>query len=536
MCGIAAIITADPLRLEKVRGMVTAQRDRGPDHDDVWIRSGAALGHTRLSLLDLEATGDQPMALGQMVISFNGEIYNHQALRKQHLKGEKIASTSDTATLLHLIARYGVAMTLPMLRGMYAFAVWDEGARRLTMATDPLGIKPLYVTHGKGEFACASSTAALLGLRTRWNIDPGAMARFFRLGGTDGAWEGIERVHGGRMLVYDAATDRLKRSTWYEPEFHADAAERMDHAITEAMDLVQLADVPVGIFLSGGVDSSVAAGRCKRGVSPAFHLDSAEREHAEIVARHYGLPFHVVEADQDSIIAAHRDIAAKCGEPTMAGHIPWIVARFAHEHCKAAISANGADELFFGYDRTPHDRSIAARLKQDEHLFRRHDAFNAACGPGDWTCRPLDDPGFPDDATGRWRELQYYVQHDLNPTLDAASMCFGLEMRVPYLDHVLVELALSLPHSWHGNKRVLRERLLRDGIPATTVDHTKLGFSMAANSATVKQYINNGLAWMKSKHGLTINPKASGRDKSYLGVCAMAWMLWEQQWETRIQR
>lgn len=535
MCGIASIITSNPARLRLVHQMVGAQVKRGPDHDAVWTGTGAAMGHTRLSLLDLDATGDQPMVLGNLVLSYNGEIYNHKELRKQHLVGVKIQSTSDTATLLHLIAKYGVANTLPMLRGMYAFSVWDTELRKLTMATDPFGIKPLYVTHAPGEFACASSSAALLHLRPRWSIDAGAMGRFFRLGGADGVWQGIERVHGGRMLVYDAGTDRMRRHTWYEPQFDERAAMRMDTLITEAMDLVQLADVPVGLFLSGGVDSSVAASRCRRG-SPAFHLDSDERDHAVIVADHYGLDLHVVEPDQDAIIEAHKDIAQKSGEPTMAGHIPWIVSRFAAEHCKAAISANGADELFFGYDRTARDRSVAARLAMDNHLFRAHDAFQAACAPGDWTCRPLDDPRFPADATSRWRELMYYIQHDLNPTLDAASMCFGLEMRVPYLDHVLVEAALSLDHTWHGNKRVLRERLHREGIPARTIDHTKLGFSMAANTPTVKQYMGNGVAYMKKHHGLTIHPKASGRDKGYLTVCAMAWMLWEQQWETRIER
>lgn len=535
MCGIATIIATDPTRRRLVRGMVEHQRQRGPDHDAVWMGDGVAMGHTRLSLLDLEASGDQPMKLGELVLCYNGEIYNHMELRRQYLPGVKIKSTSDTATLLHLVQKMGVANTLPLLRGMWAFALWDGEKRKLYLATDPFGIKPLYVTHAKDEFACASSSAALLPLRKRWRIDPMAMARFFRLGGADGVWEGIERVHGGRLLVYDAASDRIKRHTWYEPTFNAHAAEQMDDLITETMDLVQLADVPVGLFLSGGVDSSVAASRCRQG-SPAFHLDSDEREHAAIVADHYGLVLHVVEPEQDSIITAHQDIALRSGEPTMAGHIPWIVARYAAEHCKAAISANGADELFFGYDRIPRDTSINARMAQHAHLFRAHDAFNAPCGNGEWSCRPLDDPRFPFDASGRWLELLFYVQHDLNPTLDAASMCFGLEMRVPYLDHVLVEAALSLDFAWHGNKRVLRERLLREDIPQRTVDHTKLGFSMSANTPTVKQYMGNGVAYMKKHHGIAIHPKATGRDKGYLTVCAMAWMLWEQTWEQHIER
>jgi len=527
MCGIASLISGDPTRLARLDQMLAVLHKRGPDHLAQWHGDGVAMGHTRLSLLDLSPAGDQPMQLGPWVLSYNGEIYNHLELRRQYLAHVNFHGTSDTETLLHLIAERGVTGALPLLRGMFAFAVWNSTERELTCAVDPFGIKPLYYWDGITEFGVASSSAALLKFVPTRRMDAEAMGRFFRLGGTDGVWQGINRLHGGHAISYRPGGVHQWR--WYFPAFNPNAEQELESTIHEALTQVQLAHVPVGIFLSGGVDSSLAA-LCMPQGSHAFHLDSPEREHAELVANMAGAQLHIVHPDQSAVVAAHLDIATRTGEPTMAGHIPWVVSRCATEYVKAAISANGADELFFGYDRTARHRTASELLRQDTHMMRSPTSCELP-GNGHWTHVDLGDPRFPACAHSRWTELMLYVQHDLNPTLDAASMCHSLELRVPYLDHKLVECALSLPHSFHGNKRVLRDLLLRSGVPASTVDHTKLGFSMAVNNPGMVARMDEAVRYMERHHGITIHRNASPRDKAYLRVCAMAWQVWEQHWK-----
>lgn len=532
MCGIASIISSDPARRVLIDRMVNDQRLRGPDNSAVWEDARCAMGHNRLSLQDLTEAGDQPMRLGDLTLVYNGEIYNHQALRAQHLAGEPIASTSDTATLLHLIAKYGVRNTLPLLRGMYAFAVWDAHAGVLVAAVDPFGVKPMYVYHNGSEFALASSSAALLNLKDTWTISAAGMARFFQLGGTDGVWKGIQRVRGGTLMQFDAVTSSLHSERRYTPTFNPNAEAELPGLLDEALQLVQVADVSVGLFLSGGVDSSLAASTCAAG-APAFHLQSDEAEHAAIVADHFGMPLHVVEGDPAEIPAAYADIALHTGEPTMGGHIPWLVSRYAADHCKAAISANGADELFFGYDRTA--RSPQDWRAMERHILRDADHYTASFGRAPWINYPITDLRFPYCAHTRWFELMTYIQHDLNPTLDAASMCHSLELRVPYLDHKLVEAALSLPHTWHGNKRLLRERLAALGIPDGTINRRKLGFSLAGVGADHARNVAKAVKRMHTTYGLRISPNASSRDRAYLELCCLSWTTWEDTWKHKLK-
>lgn len=532
MCGIASLISSDPSRLALVEGMVQHQASRGPDHGAVWVDGPAALGHNRLALLELSAAGDQPMHCGPLSITYNGEIYNHRELRHAYLQGRTFAGDSDTETLLHLIAVLGVKRTLPLLRGMYAFAVWHDGDKTLTMAVDPFAVKPLYWWHGRFEFACASSSAALLSLQPHWNISADGMARFFRLGGSDGVWHGIQRMHGGHMATYEHHTGRFTQERWYYPKHNPNAAEEIEGLVHHAMNQVQYADVPLGIFLSGGVDSSVAASYCGPGAI-AFHLDSPEREHAATVAAHFGVPMEVVPCDPTVVVAAYKDIAERTGEPTMGGHIPWLVSRHAATKVKAAISANGADELFFGYDRIPATDNAKGHEAQLRHMMRDPAAYTMDCGIGIFRVPQLV-PQTDTAAHARWVELMLYVQHDLNPTLDAASMCHSLEMRVPFLDHVLVEAALSLPASFHGNKRVLREMLAQASIPDATINRPKVGFSMDRQDPALQHAIERAVRTMARTHGFVIHPNASPRDRAYLRLCALAWCTWEDTWRHRL--
>lgn len=509
----------------------STQQMRGPDHSAIWGTpdSPCAMGHTRLSLVDLASTGDQPMSAMGYTISYNGEIYNHQELRAR-CPAYHFTGTSDTESLLAHIVVHGLADTLPRLNGMFAFALWDERAQELHMVTDRFGIKPLYVYNHSGIVACASSSAALLHLQQQWDVDRLGVAQFFALGGsTRGVWQGITRIGGGLLISYDHKTKHQHAYRWYTPTFNPNAADELPGLIADAIRLTATADVPVGLFYSGGVDTSVVAMHMRGAM--AFHLDGAEREYAITGAAHFGLNLRLVAPAPGDVLPALKDIAAQSGEPTMAGHIPWLVAREAATAVKACISGNGADELFFGYDRTPTSMHPEALRKQHSHLYRDAKAY----GSTDTPCAVPDlDSEWPDDAWPRWKELHTYVQHDLNPTLDAASMCHGLELRVPFLDHRVVEAALSLPHSYHGNKRVLKDMLRTAGLPATFIDRPKLGFSYTTSNLAMNQYATKAWEWACTYMGWHANGPRSARDRNYLNLCAAGFRAWHSVHQHRI--
>lgn len=534
MCGISAIVSEDAGLRSVIGAMVAHQRERGPDNDDVYEHIGhCTLGHNRLSLLDLSPTGDQPMKRDRYVISYNGEVYNHQELRKDgSLKGATWRGTSDTETLLAMIERHGIRGALPKLNGMFAFAVWDTVEKKLHVATDPFGIKPLYVHHDPKAkiFACASSSAALLHLRPKWKVSTAGLARYFHLGGSNGLWEGIQRLDGGILGTYDARTGAWTTERWYTPKFNPNAAQEIEALVIDAIRKCATADVPVGLFYSGGIDSSVVAS-----VMPgahAFHLGTAELAWAQQGAKHFGLDLHLVDDNGDRVLEAHEHIAAATGEPTMAGHIPWLVSRQAFKKVKAAISANGADELFFGYDRHRGDPATFYA-----HLFRQAANYAPKHWPAPaWQVRDLRecDGRFPRDAQLRFADLQFYVQHDLNPTLDAASMCHSLEMRVPYLDVRVVEAALSLPFEKHGRKDILKRMLLKTGIGSAFVERQKLGFSMTKKTDAHRRYEHE--AWSMARSALGIRPtKAlSSRDMAYLQAASAGWAAWYNTWKHKM--
>lgn len=597
MCGISAIVSPDlGIHLRLQERMLHTQRMRGPDAA-AWQRfddGRVSLGHTRLSLLDLGPTGDQPMEGERFVLVFNGEVYNHEELRSAATT-YPWRGTSDTETVLMLLDTFGVRDTLPRLNGMFAFAAWDKKERVLWMATDPFGQKPLYTYHrpssraasAKGSmsdadpvFACASSSAALLHLQEKWQVNTAAVHRYFHLGGADGLWKGLRRMHGGTLAVYDPKQDRYREERWYTPSFWEGATPALlGDLVRDAIRISAKADVPVGIFFSGGIDTSVVASVVGQQMSPmaqmnakaskasasvpsapsvennspsharplAFHLDSSERAYAEQGAKHFGLDLHVIPVENDQVRALI-DIAEKSGEPTMAGHIPWVVSQYAAQHVKACISGNGADELFFGYPRTATKPAEVAAM--DAHLFRRAQAYMPNGVSSAWQqpsaaghslpaatapAYSLTDPRFGFDARQRWRELQFYIQHDLNPTLDAASMCHSLEVRAPFLDVRVVECALSMDFSVHGRKRILKEMLAEADLSSAYYERQKLGFSMPNPGKEWERYAEQAWAMACKKYGFNPaglkNYKEAGRDQGYLKAAAAGWRAWYEQHE-----
>ncbi len=385
MCGIAGAIaiergaTPDRDRLERISGRIA---HRGPDAEGTWVApSGrAVLVHRRLCVIDL-ATGRQPMldTNGRVGLVFNGEIYNYRELRSALARrGAAFRTESDTEVLLQLYREAGAAC-VNELRGMFAFAAWDDNAGRLLLARDRIGKKPLYHTIEDGCLYFASTLASLRETsRTRWQIDPAAVDAFMTLGyipAPQTIYRGVSKLEAGTLLTVDS-TGISTRRYWDPandrrpaPESFAAATDELDELLNTAVALRLRSDVPLGVFLSGGVDSSlVAAVASRQSTTPittfSIGFDVAafdETEHAARVSRHLGTQHHVFRAHPD-LLATLPAMVRHFGEPFAdSSALPtWMLAEETRKHVTVALAGDGGDEAFAGYDwyRT------AARLRR----------------------------------------------------------------------------------------------------------------------------------------------------------------------------
>lgn len=379
MCGIAGLVSetgeGKTSAIDAVRRMTNRMRPRGPDAVGMWAGEGVVLGHRRLAILDLDARANQPMvsADGRYVIVFNGEIYNFRELRRE-LEANCIAfrTTSDTEVLLALFAREGGRM-LPRLRGMFAFAIWDTQTRELFLARDPYGIKPLYYARTRHGLVFASQVKALLssGL-VSLERQPAGWAGFYLWGSVPEPWTLFRDVFslpaGHCLRVHSDMQDapicwRDIRTHWQGEGCEVTAyelQERVRAAVADSVRAHLVADVPVSVFLSGGIDSGTVAGLASElgakveGVTIGFEefVGSCDDEVpvARAIATHYRLPHHVrmvsrIEFEQDI-----PRILDAMDQPSIDGVNTWFASKAAAERgYKVVLSGIGGDELFYGY-------------------------------------------------------------------------------------------------------------------------------------------------------------------------------------------
>lgn len=395
MCGIGGLLKQSQAASDTtVQRMVAAIRYRGPDDSGFWTdpSAGIALAHTRLSILDVSSEGHQPMvsASGRYIIVFNGEIYNHHELRRE-LQGMAWRGHSDTETLLACIEAVGIEKTLPRLTGMFAFALWDRLEQRLTLARDRIGEKPLYYGWCNGAFLFGSELKALEAYPGwRGDIDRGALACFMRYAYVPlphSIYEGIRKLIPGTSISLSA---RDAAGFWPEPQPYwsaldtacqpeltfssdSDAVGELDRLLRQAIQGQMLADVPLGAFLSGGIDSSTVvalmqaqSARPVQTFSIGFQEDAYdEARHAKAVAAHLGTEhteLYITPADALSVIPRlpmiyDEPFGDSSGIPTH------LVAQLARRHVTVALSGDGGDELFGGYNRYFWGRSIWRRLE-----------------------------------------------------------------------------------------------------------------------------------------------------------------------------
>lgn len=526
MCGLAGIIVDRPdgnvVVEEFQKRAIRALAHRGPDSAGSWRSADGCIGliHTRLSIRDLSVAGTQPMISqsGNKVLVYNGELYGAESRLAPLTSGHRLRGTSDTELLLEACDHSGLPTTLSALRGMFAFALVDTRTGEITLARDPFGIKPLSILRGRGFVAFASEWSALRWLSPPELLHPGAIESFLTFGffaHEELPLRGLERVRPGetitvdrdltvRRRVYCSLVDEYSRAR----ELPAVDEQYTLDSLRGAVDAHLVADVPVGVFLSGGIDSTVVASSIEtRETVMAFTLQPTgaldELSAAEKTAQHLGLELHATKVSWDDIAAAADRVLSLVDEPIGDSSLvlTHLVSAAAHHHVKCVLTGDGGDEAFGGYNRHVvgpalfrarhaigagagwlerwagalgslhssaadtllHSQIPRARLQE---LVEKARAASTAADIFEFYVRlvALSGPESPaaQHAASHLRELlretgvsaadhlllcdtMFYMQHDILTKVDRASMLASIEVRVPFVDIELFRTTARLP-------------------------------------------------------------------------------------------
>src|SRR5262245_43264003 len=555
MCGIAGFVDTDralqsDAGADLLHRMCDVIRHRGPDDEGLFVDPGVGIGMRRLSIIDL-ATGHQPIHNEDRTvwIVFNGEIYNYPELRRQlEAAGHRFYTSTDTETIVHAYEQWGEA-AIGRLRGMFGLAIWDGRTRSLLLARDRVGIKPLhYAQVGERLYFGSEIKSILCGPGVPRDLDLDALDHYLSFLYTPAnrsIFHGIEKLPPGHTLVWQNGCVKVERY-WDLPAHDSfsgseeAAVPALRALLVDAVRSHLLSDVPLGAFLSGGIDSSLVVGLMSEASGaqvktfsigfdePAFD----ELEHARRVAAHFGTDHHEFIVKPDGV-AILDDLVEHFDEPFAdSSAIPtWYVSRLAREHVTVVLSGDGGDELFGGYDRyVPHPRVLAFDRYSPKSL-RRVAAIAAGTLPHgtrgrnflrhvarDEQGRYLDAIRFfaqdekpalfsadvlrllrgPDPETrlaegfNRFRHLpwpsqmmrfdaQTYLPEDVLTKVDRTSMAHSIESRVPLLDNEVVEFAFSLPPAFNiksGRRKHILKQVAATLLPPEILDRPKQGFGV----------------------------------------------------------
>jgi asparagine synthase (glutamine-hydrolysing) len=570
MCGIYGQynFTSDkPIVQQELREATRTLTHRGPDDEGYYVERGLGLGFRRLSIIDLSG-GHQPMSDADETVwvIFNGEIYNFIALRAElQAKGHVFRTRSDTEVLIYAYKEWGDDF-LSRLNGMFGLAVWDARARRLIVARDAMGIKPVYYRMEQGALYFASEVRALLrSAGRRIDIDAVALNLFLRYRYTPAPltlFEGIKKLAAGTMLVVEGGNARVHRWYRFVPE-PFDPPKRLVEAKRELLELYEgalarhlIADVPVGLLLSGGMDSGLLlalmskAGKSWRTYTVGFgtSFEDDELEDARNMARLFSSEHTSVEMTQATFEHALSKVVSAVEEPVAASSmVPmYIVCERARRDVKVALIGQGPDELFGGYTRhlgvrygqlwraMPRPLRAAAgavlpRLRRNESLKRGLYALDVPDRlrryQNVFSIQPADvidglfqpgvlEPGAGDailncwgelqetaargdELTGfQWLELQSSLPDELLMYGDKMSMAHGLEVRVPYLDRTIVEYAQRLDATlkirW-GLRKYVHRQVCLDFLPSEAVRGKKRGFAVNVVDAWFQRSLSTSM-------------------------------------------
>lgn len=565
MCGIAGLIALrDPARVKSpatvARQMADTLALRGPDGSGAWedAEAGVGLGHRRLSIVDLSPGGAQPMhsATGRYVISFNGEVYNFQELRTElAARGHAFHSTSDTEVMLAAITEWGLESAVTRFIGMFAFALYDRETRTLSLVRDRLGVKPLYWAVMNGTLLFGSTLRALMAHPSfRKEIDPEAVDALLRLSYIPAPatiFRDVHKLPPATILTARAGEEPRLAPYWHldklaarapEPVDAGAARDHLDQLLRDSIAKRMIADVPLGAFLSGGVDSSTVVALMQAQSSrpvktftigfddPAFD----EAAHAKAVAQHLGTDHTEITLRADTALDLVTRIPDWFDEPFAdSSQLPaYLVSEATRRHVTVALSGDGGDELFGGYPKYRHlsalwqragsmphmlrqvggcalgaiperfwrlasaDPRIGEKMRRLGHALAAQDADAAALG--------IDTVGFAaplvpkaartllprrlaparlDDLVSRLQlnDTSGYLPDDILTKVDRCSMAVSLEAREPLLDHRVVEYVWTLPPGLRRGEprpKELLRQVLSRYVPDALTDRPKRGFSV----------------------------------------------------------
>ena len=558
MCGIAGFVespsTTSPFGPDRSRALVHRMcdviRHRGPDDEGVWVEEGVALGMRRLSIIDL-STGHQPIHNEDRTvwIVFNGEIYNFRELRRElEAEGHRFYTATDTEVIVHAYEQWGKG-AIARLRGMFGLAIWDTTSRTLLVARDRIGIKPMYYATVNGRFYFGSELKSLLEAHELpRDLDAGALDHYlsFLYTPRDGSiFKSVRKLPPGHLLTWNDGRIAIEQF-WQMPAAETfkgseeEAIEQLRAVLGDAVRSHMISDVPLGAFLSGGVDSSLVVGLMSEVSSarvktfsigfdePAFD----ELEHARRVAHHFGTEHHELVVKPDGVgildqLIAHFDepFADSSAIPT------WYVSEMARRHVTVVLSGDGGDELFGGYERyLPHPRVVAFDRYSPRALrrvaaiaaaglphgvrgknFLRHvgrneqgrylDAirfFGADEKPALLTREVQQAMDGPDPETRLARhferfaglpwpsqmmrfDAETYLPEDVLTKVDRMSMAHSIESRVPLLDNEVIAFASALPAALkikNGRRKHILKEVAATLVPRDILDRKKQGFGV----------------------------------------------------------
>jgi asparagine synthase (glutamine-hydrolysing) len=555
MCGIAGIVSLNPREIvdqARVKRMRDVLRHRGPDGEGLWAEGPVGLGHRRLAIVDV-AGGHQPMANEDETvwITYNGEIYNHAALRPGlEARGHCYRTRSDTETILHLYEEEG-DRCVERLQGMFAFALWDRSRRRLLLARDRLGIKPLYYALTDRELLFASEIKGLLaagGIRPTFNeaVLPEYLATRY-VAGDDTFFKGIQALGPGRTLTWSPDDGLSERRYWRLPAATdagtgtlRERAEEVRSRLEGAVRSHLMSDVPLGLFLSGGIDSTGIAALMApmvkepiRTFAVGFHEpETSELDYARLAARAIGAQHHEVVVTPESFLRELPRLIWHEDKPIAfpSSVALYFVSRLARDHVKVVLTGEGADELFLGYNwyrvTAWNQRLGQAYWLLTPRALRRHvgrlmtwlpkgarrytQRSFLALPPGIRSLFHENFAAFPDALRAQLlrnqtlRDGDPYAEHlaryeespggvlgrmsraDLQTYLvelltkqDRMSMAASIESRVPFLDHELVEHVVALPDRFKvrgWTTKAVLRQALRGRVPREILHRKKMGF------------------------------------------------------------